>query len=116
MYRQLSLFPTVYDVNMRKKRIWKMYEKKEFNKENLDYVVTTIEMMMELNMHCTSSVDFFLSDSYERGYRIPKKYEEYVIDSCNKAGCASVFRFTLNELGLIPENAVTSYYGIERKE
>lgn len=100
---QLSLFPTVYEVNMRKKKIWQMYENNEFNQENLDYVIQTIDMMIDLNMHCTSSVNFFLSECYERGYRIPKKYEYYVIDSCKRAGCSSVFRLTLEELGLIPD-------------
>ncbi|MDT9027461.1 hypothetical protein [Rossellomorea yichunensis] len=53
MNDQLSLFPTVYDCNMRKSVIYKRFTESDhfLTNENLQYIYETISMMMELT--CT---------------------------------------------------------------
>lgn len=80
MHHQISLFHTVYDCNMRKTEIFKRHQCGEIlTKENLEFVLQTIEMMMALEMHVTTEIDFAIHDFIENGWEIDQKYVDYVI-------------------------------------
>jgi hypothetical protein len=80
---QLSLFPTVYECNMRKKEIFKRQQWSEnfITEENLQFVYESMDMMMELNMYVTTEIDWALTDFIRAGWDVESKYIEYAMET-----------------------------------